>query len=255
MTVYRYRDLAIELEYIKVDKDGTPKLPEISREENFEKFTEKNPILHDPLISDWWQDLCTRKSGKPVGCAKVRLLKIQKLCNSLRIKPAQLLIEHQQTEKICRNFLQMFQEGKIESYRKTKGKIEFVQYLLAQAVTDFCGFHHMTWKKGVGGVMSRKVVGHGQYADVKLTKEEIEKAISYIKKKYGLDSDVFRWFTIALESCARMTALFNMTNDYTKHDSKKTGNVTYFMKVIKKKTIHIKCGKWKTWIRRKDTEE
>ena len=256
MTVYRYKDLSIDLGYIKLDKDGIPKLPEIEKTFDFEEFTEKHPILNDPIISDWWQDLQTRKSGKPIQRGRHRLNVIQKLCNSLRIIPAQLLIDHTQTEKICKNYCQMYQEDKIPRQSiKRKATPESIQYDLASAVADFCGFNHMTWKRGVGGIMSRKVVHHAQYSDIKLSKEEFEKADSYLKKKFGLDTDEFRWFWVGVESGARATALFNMTLDYTKHTSSKTGKTTYFMSVIESKTAHIKGGKWKKFIVRPDTQK
>ena len=254
MTVYRYKDLSIELGYIKLDKDGIPQLPEIEKTFDFKEFTDKNPILNDGDVADWWQDLQTRKSGKPVQCGRHRINVLQKLCNSLRIRPAQLLIDHSQTEKIMKNFCQMYQEDKIPR-GKRKATPESIQYDLACTVEDFCGFNHMTWKRGVGGIMSRKVVHHAQYSDIKFSKEEFEKADSYLKKKYGLDSDEYRWFWLGVESCARATALFNMTTDYTKHTSPTTGKITYFMSVIETKTIQHKGGKWKKWIVRPDTQK
>lgn len=257
MTVYRYRDLAIDLGFLQVGTDGKPQLPEKPIEEIFKKFSNEHQITHDPLVSDWWQDLQTRKAGKPIKVARVRIVQLEKLCNSCKINPSNLLVSHEQTEKICRSYIQLYQQGEIVSDRNLshKAKIENVQYLLACTVADFCGFHHMTWKKGVGGVMSRKIVGHGKYPDVRLTDEELEMADKFIKKKYGLDSDVYRWFWVGIESCARFKALFNMELDYTKYTSKKTGKISFYMIAIETKTSHIKGGKWTKYITRKDTQK
>lgn len=258
ITIYRYKDLAIDLGLIQTDKEtGKAVLPEKPQEEIFKKFTNEHKILENPLVSDWWQDLQTRKGGKPIGVARLRILQIEKICNTLKMNPESLLISHEQTEKICRNYLQMYKENKIVGIVKKKGlvKIEYIQYFLACSVADFCGFHHMTWKKGVGGIMSRKVVGHGQYADIRLTKDELETANKFILKKYGLDSDVYRWFWVGVESACRFTAMYNMDLNYVKHKSEKTGNVTFFMTAIESKTSHIKGGKWTKYITRSETQK
>jgi len=86
-----------------------------------------------------------------------------------------------------------------------------------------------------------------------LTDEELKKADDFIKKNWGLDSNVYRWFWIGIESCARFGALYQMSLDYTKHvrTSKKT---TYIMTAFDTKTRHIKGGKWLKYITRKDTQ-
>jgi len=58
--------------------------------------------------------------------------------------------------------------------------------------------------------MSQKVPGHGKYADIRFTDEEFSKADSFIKEKWGLDSDIYRWFWIGVESCSRFNALYTM---------------------------------------------
>jgi len=95
--------------------------------------------------------------------------------------------------------------------------IKWVVYTRVQAIRDFCGFYNITWRKGVVGIMSQKVLSHGQYADIRLTEKELEQADTFIKERWGIDSDIYRWFWIGIESCARFGALYNMTNDYTTH--------------------------------------
>ena len=78
-------------------------------------------------------------------------------------------------------------------------------------------------------------------------------ADDYIKKTWGLDSDIYRWFWIGIESCARFNALYNMNLDFTKHvGSSKT---TYIMTVFESKTSHIRGGKWIKYITREDTQK
>ena len=88
--------------------------------------------------------------------------------------------------------------------------------------------------------MSQKVPNHGLYADLRLTEPELVQANYFIKEQFGIDSDIYRWFWIGIESCARLGALYNMSLDYTKHvTSKKT---TYIMTAFETKTKHIKGG-------------
>ncbi|MGI0027206.1 MAG: helix-turn-helix domain-containing protein, partial [Nitrosopumilaceae archaeon] len=168
-----------------------------------------------------------------------------------------LLVSNKATEKIVKNFLALYREGKATNrFQKKRSKdIRIVTYYIAQSVRDFCGYHGMMWKRGVTGVMSQKILSHGKYADKRLTDEEMERADQFIKSKWGLDSDVYRWFWIGIESCARFSALHNMSLEYTKHVSKKTGKVTYIMTAYETKTKHIKGGKWIKYITRPDTQK
>jgi len=42
--------------------------------------------------------------------------------------------------------------------------------------------------------MSQKVPNHGKYSDIRLTDEELNKADDFIKEKFGIDLDIYRWF-------------------------------------------------------------
>lgn len=132
--------------------------------------------------------------------------------------------------------------------------IKNVLYARSQAIRDFCGFHGLTWRRGTGGVMSQAVPNHGLYADIRLTGEELEEADRYVISRWGLDSDIYRWFWIGIESCSRFAALYTMKLDYTKHTSK-TGRTTYIMTAFEPKTKHIKRGKWIKYITRASTQK
>ena len=137
----------------------------------------------------------------------------------------------------------MYQEGKAKiRYIKdpSLSDIQRVAYVYSQAYRDFMNFHGLPYPKNYGGVSSQKVLGHGQYADVKLSPEELEKAKKYLIKKYGICSDEFRFFMMGVQSCGRHGAVFNMTLDYevTEVDGRKC----YVFKVFESKTEHIKGG-------------
>jgi hypothetical protein len=135
---------------------------------------------------------------------------------------------------------------------KPPSDVTNVTYCKVQGVRDFCRYHGMVWPRGTTGIMSQKVPNHGKYSDIRLTDEELNKADYFIKERFGIDSDIYRWFWIGIESCARFGALYHMNLDYTKHvTSKKT---TYIMTAFETKTRHIKGGKWLKYITRKDTQ-
>jgi len=129
-----------------------------------------------------------------------------------------------------------------------------VIYFRVQGIRDFCSFYDITWKKGTTGIMSQKVPGHGKYADIRFTDEEFDAADKYIKEQWGLDSDIYRWFWIGVETCARLNALYNMSNQYTKHHTP-SGKTIYVMTAYETKTQHIRGGKWTKYITRKDTQK
>ncbi len=76
----------------------------------------------------------------------------------------------------------------------------------------------------------------------------------FIKERWGLDSDVYRWFWIGVESCARFNALYHMKNDWGKIKTK-SGNLVFVMSVIESKTEHILGCKWTKYITRTDTQK
>ena len=80
------------------------------------------------------------------------------------------------------------------------------------------------------------------------------KQIRTSKKLGGLDSDIYRWFWIGIESCARFNALYHMENDYVKVKNSKEKTI-YFMTVHETKTEHIRGGKWTKYITREDTQK
>ena len=94
---------------------------------------------------------------------------------------------------------------------------------------------------------------HGNYADVKLSDSQIEQAEKYITDNWGLDSDIYRWFFVGLESCARKVAIFNMQNNY---DLAKMNDISvYVLTAYESKTSHINKGKWLKYITRPNTQK
>jgi len=223
--------------------------------DEFRQFNKHHEITSDPMISEWMDDLLTRKQGLPVKTWRNRLRSVEIVCNTCKVSPYDLTISTRKTEKILRTFAKHFQKGDVvcsNRGRKSLGMNTTV-YNKVQAVRDFCSFYDITWRKGVSGIMSQKVPNHGKYADIRFTTEEFDGADKFIKERWGIDSDVYRWFWVGIESCARLNALYHMKNDWSKIETK-SGKIVFLMSAIESKTDNIRGGKWTKFITRKDTQ-
>jgi predicted DNA-binding protein YlxM (UPF0122 family) len=256
--IYNYIQKAVRTGLLVYGPTGRLAIPaNLGPELGFRRFSKLHPITDDPLVAEWKQDLLTRKQGEALATWKTRIRSLESVCNNCQINPKDLLVSQKTTEKILRNYAQMYLEGRIK--RRFNGKklsedIKNVIYCKAQGVRDFCGYYDIIWKRGVGGVMSQAVPNHGMYADVRLTNLELEEADRFIKEKWGLDSNVYRWFWIGIESCCRFEALYSMKLDYVKFTGK-TGKIVYIMTAYESKTKQIKKGKWIKYITRHDTQK
>ena len=222
---------------------------------SFRHFNKRHKITSDPLVTEWMDDLITRKQGNPIKCWRQRLRSLEIVCNTCKVTPRDLLESRKNTEKIMRSFAKSYHDGKsIQSSRGKKPEgATTVIYQRVQGIRDFCAFYDVTWKKGTTGIMSQKVPEHGKYADIRFTNEEFGIADKYIKERWGLDSDIYRWFWIGVETCARLNALYIMSNEYTKYHTP-SGKTIYVMTAYETKTQHIRGGKWTKYITRKDTQ-
>lgn len=243
-------------ESLPMTEDGRLCIPK-SQDHIFRQFNKFHKITTDPLVSEWFEDLITRKSGNPLASWRNRLLNLENVCNVCRVAPSDLLVSNKNTEKILRQYVQQYRQDQENGTRPKNSNhdVSAVVYHKAQAIRDFCGFHGMIWKRGVRGVMSQRVPNHGLYSDIRLSPQDFEDADRFIKERWGLDSDIFRWFWVGVESCARFRALYDMTLDYTKHVSPKTNKITYVMTVYESKTKDIRGGKWYKYITRSDTQK
>ncbi|MBS3922361.1 MAG: HTH domain-containing protein [Nitrosarchaeum sp.] len=254
-TVYNYIAKLSKTGKIIRLRSGHFFLPKSDDREYYE-FNKHHIITSDPLVSEWMDDLLTRKQGMPLKSWKSRLRSFETVCNTCKVTPYDLTISNKKTEKIMRSFAKHFQNGDVvcsKIGRKNLG-MNTIVYKKVQAVRDFCSFYDITWRKGISGVMSQKVPHHGKYAYIRFTQEEFEAADLFIKERWGLDSDIFRWFWIGIESCARFGALYNMKNDWTEIKSK-SDNRVFLMSVIESKTDNIRGGKWTKFITRTNTQK
>lgn len=225
---------------------------------------------------------------------KNRINSVESVCNTCQVTPRQLIeMTQKEIEAVMQNYVDLYREGlsakknnyhfskkyetllsdvlrickernlpmalyeaikiKVEDAEKNRS-LKGITYVRAQGIRDYVGYYNITWKRGTGGVMSQKVVGHAKYGDIRLTDEELQKADSYIIQRWGVDSDIYRWFWIGIESCARFGALYSMSLEYTKHWTEKLEHFTYILTAFESKTKHIKGGKWTKYITREKTQ-
>lgn len=255
-TVYQYIKKMKGGKTIKKTSTGKLVLPKEIPESKFHRCSLLNPIKSDKLVADWIDDLLTRKGGEAVVSWRARVSAVESVCNTCNILPKNLIVSEKNTETILRQYVKMYRQGNAimdMRFAKNSDDIKSVTYRRVQGIRDFCRFYGMSWARGTSGIMSQKIPNHGKYSDIRLTDEELEMADYYIKKKWGLDSDIYRWFWIGIESCARFNALYNMSLDYTKYVS--ASKITYIMTAFETKTSHIRGGKWVKYVTREDTQK
>lgn len=222
----------------------------------FQRFSDRDSFSRNPLVADWIQNhLLIVRDGEPrIGWTSI-VNKLKTICNTLKINPEQLIQDHDSTEKYFLAFVSKLQTDEVDApTRKKKANIKISRKSAVDALRSFCGFHHITWGKGMSKTMACKVVNHGNFADIKLSKYELHEALEYIKSKWGLDSDIFRVFVVGVESCARRKALLTMKCDWTEHQTKK-GKIIFFMTAFESKTKHIKNGKWTKYITLEEVQQ
>lgn len=250
----RYRDLAIKVGKLAVDENRKEIIPDQIKKWQEFRILRKDEFTKKPLVKEWITDLLTRKQGKPIKTWKKDVVTLRKLCNTCQINPEQLIIDKQTTEKIVKNYAELCMfNNTFKKVQKIQGNSNTI-HVAVMVVRNFCAYYNITWPRGTSGIMSGKVVGHGKYADIRMTSNELDRADKFIKKKWGIDSDIYRIFWIGIESCARKTTLLEMKCEWTKHINKKTGKTIFSMIAFESKTDHIKNGKWAKYITRKDTQ-
>lgn len=259
MTVLRYTKEAIEKGEAKTNADGKLEInQDLKEQKEFKEFCDSHPITQDPIVDSWiTRSKSMGHSGNGVRALNGHVHAIQRVCNELAINPIQLTIDLETSEKYAQAYLDKLVTGEIKrTSLKVKSSAQSAFYAIRMGIRHFMqynGRNSIAIPRGYNGVLSGRIIGHGSYADIQLSDTEIIEAESYIIKKYGLDSDIYRIFFFGLESCARKEALLNAVLDWTEEND--DGDITFIVKVIETKTIHIGDGKFDKVIQRKNTQE
>lgn len=254
-TVYRYRKQAIDLKEITLNDDGTIKVnEELLEQAVFEEFKKNNPIANDPIIMTWIKSMKTMgHTGKGNKNSTSHVHRIQRVCNLLKVKPVQLTIDLDTSIAIAQSFYDKLESGEIPRKKlRANSSVDTAFYPIRMSIRHFMQYNtrnRIVIPRGDKSILSGKILNHGNYADIKLTPQEIKDAEEFIIENHGLDSDLYRFFFIGLESCARKEALFNMNLKWEEDDG------VYFMQAVETKTEHLQGGKFDKYIQRAKTQE
>ncbi len=256
-SVYLYQNRAVELGLLDLDQDDNPILPKKTMLGEFQTFSKIHTLLQDERIGYWYKKQLMKKGGDGIKIAKDMLNLLERFFNTLRITPEMLII--QKSNKVIEDYRDQF----LEAYKngtdmrlsnaRDRGSIKGMNLRINYALVSFVSNYGISWARG-DPAMSRKIVGHGKYADIRLTKEEFVKADNYLKDTFGLDSDPFRWFWTGVETCGRYGALESMKLQFTEMQNKR-GGLTLIMKAYEAKTKEKNDGIWTKWIKRQDNIE
>jgi len=250
-----YKALAIEKNFLTTDETGKAILPKKSDMEKFNLYTENHKILDDWRVAEWYEIQLSKKKHSGIVIAKQMLNILERFFNTLKITPEMLVIDKDKkaVEKYRDDFVRAYKAGTDWRQNNSKrGGTETLVYRLNYALASFCGEFGISWTRG-DEKMSRKIVGHGNYANVRLTQKEFIEAEKFLIENFGIDSDEYRWFWIGVETCARHEALFSMRSDYEEIGTEK--KPTLVMQVFESKTKHLQKGIQKKFIKRAKTIE
>lgn len=255
--VSNYIELAIKYNLADVDPNNPKKIKvhEKTQQEIFQEYSEQYPILKDQLVIEWDRNMAFRKNGKPIVARTQHIRSLQRFCNFHRVKPVQLIQDRNTTGTLLETYLEKLRDGTIKRQIRsnTKNSPEQAFGSIKSAVRHFCSYHGISLPKGLGGIWDARVLGHGQYADVRLSDQQFEMLDKILLEQYGLDSNIYRLVWTGIESGSRAKALMTMKLDWT--ESTDDGLTTFYMTAYESKTKHIKEGKWTKYITRPHLQE
>ena len=229
--------LAIQNGLIEQDPTNPSKLKkaETKPELEFHAFDDES-FMKDNYVADWVYDLQHKgEGGKPKKTWRKDYKNFQRVCNFMKLKPETWVNISRDEFKQRMSNLKDEIIARPEDFRlKPNAKIDGVWHALKMTCRLFCSYYGTSLPKGIGGILSGKVISHGLYKDLRLSDAEIAKGADFIIGKWGLDSDIFRVYSVGIESGARAVALIGMKCDWNEF---KHGNDVWFeMKAYETKT-------------------
>lgn len=180
--------------------DGKVKLTETGRIEKVEALVQRQEfeeleldafLERYPSVKRWVDDMMVRKGGKPLTRWKVFLQCLKGVCDILKVNPEMLISSKEALEQFTRSF--------ILEWRKTSNESPHLRIMVLR---NYAMANGITWPRGVSGLMSGKKESFGKYAHIKLSDEEIARAIRVCPNE-----EVRDWFAIGIETAARHGAL------------------------------------------------
>jgi len=241
--------------------------PKVNRSTYYVKPDLEKFINEYESMKVWVRNMKKRRTGgKPFGDTYGLVKTFKTVCDTLKLHPDQF-IHGANREEILENGIAIV-ENFMELYMQKKAKVRYFKtwnvknvgvttttYRYAKAVRDFMRTHGFAYPDGQSGVMSQSITSfHGKYADVRFKNwHQYQEMKNYIVKTWGLDTDIFRWFSIGVEALPRASAIHTMTNNF--QPLTKGKNEYYVMYVTETKTSQYNNGVWEKYIHDADTKK
>ena len=240
--------------------------PHIPHPAQYSFDIEMADFVGDPLVEKWIREMSTRgHSGKPLKTIKSLVRGFEIVCKTTKSPPAQWLAgdDRDAVIEFARNtmaaFVEEYKAGRAalkypKGWTLAKADIPAITFSYAKSVRNFLLTHGYNMPRGERSTLAASVVPfHGLFNEVRLSEEQFRHAKDWLADKYGIDSDVYRWFCVGIEGLPRARALHGMRVDY---EEVKTGGGTIWVMTAKEtKTEHYNQGKWPKYIHGKRTRE
>lgn len=265
-SIQGFKKLATTLGYFEdLDK------PKVNRSSYVMQGATKEFVDKYESVQTWIKDMKKRaRGGKAFGGTNAMVRKFKILCDTLEMHPDQFVTgsDRRQILEAGEDCIMTF----TELYMQKKAKLRYgkkygqewnpkyvdqanVKYNYSQAMRNFMKSFGAIYPSGHGGATQQSVKQfHGKFADVRFRDWSMYQDMKdYIIKHYGLDTDLFRWFSIGVEALPRASAIQTMKNNFEPVTRGK--NSFYVMEVIETKTSQINGGVWEKYIKDSDTKE
>ncbi|MGB6463382.1 MAG: hypothetical protein WBF38_04060 [Nitrosotalea sp.] len=217
-TVWRFLEKASQQGLIQKTSTGRIDLPkQVKDPKVYEIIANDKFVQKYEAVSKWVTDMRTRNNGKPIVAWRHYLSKFKTICDTLKIKPYELLESRDGkpyggAESVLRDFATAMQAGKvIPASKKGRSKIylddiaiRFSNYI--KPVRNFCIVNGVAIPSRTSGILSCKKFGYGKYSHVKLSFEKIDECVRLLGEKYGHASREQALFVFYYLTCARKEA-------------------------------------------------
>ena len=257
-SVRNYVKLGMELGYYS-EKKSTSK-----DDQAYRILANTDAFCQDELIQKWVKNMQIRsRGGRPFGGLSRYVSVFKSVCDTLQTHPAQWVtgantdevLEH--AREMLTEFCKLYYAGEAKLiYKGDPSKADKIQtpYRFAQVIRDFMKISHFYYPPGDSSIMSQSVAPfHGKYADVRMSVDQYKQGKEYFKKKFGLDSDIFRWFGVGIEALPREGGIFTMKSAYEEFTAKSGKYLK--MEAYESKTLQYKGGIWTKYIYSEDVKE
>lgn len=240
-TVQKYARLAV-VYAVKTDKPAMPS---------------NTTFAQNPYIVPWLNDMNTRVEGsKPIANAQAYYRKLEILFTSTKSTPNMIFASGDHLEileagrALVKSFLTLYRNHDTTQKSYKARSSNNVRRSMAMPLRDLMSFHGHQYPAKEKGVMSAAKISHGNFADLHITPEQYEAIKLAIKKRHGINNDIFRTFSIGVETMARDKALWSASS---KHQEVKTqdGKTFLILRIYENKTKTT----WDKFVYSQDTQD